>query len=394
MQLKQTGRLGPALAAATCTLLSGQGAQAAETEQVDVTSLQYREVDRVNVDEEVIALKRKGKDEKRFSLKLYHDTITGASPNGAYFPSDTYTSPSGSSYSSTLAPITDERYAVSADWEREDSRRQKTQYGLAYSIELDYDSLGANWSRSRDSQNRMRTYSYGYGFNYDVIHAEGGNPVGLAPATDTTRSNQDNKLLFDFLGGVSQVLNRQGVFQLNYGLSLSNGYLSDPYKFISIDNDAVVDNLLYEKRPDTRLGHSLYARVIYNIDDNVLKGSYRYYIDDWGILSHTLDMRYRYKLNNDFYLQPHFRHYSQRAADFYSIVFYDAPAASTYEYASADYRLGNLDSLTLGLQAGTRIGKRTDLSLRYEILRQTDRLGEFPSLNASILQLSFRYTAK
>lgn len=385
---KSQKRVGQALAAATCSLLS-VGTQAADKDITwDLSNLHYSETGRVTVSEQILAYKRKHDDGRVFSLKLNHDTISGATPNGAYFPT-TITSPSGTSYNGVLAEIRDERYAVAAQWEREDSRLQETSYGMAFSTELDYDSLSGNWQRKRESKDRMRSVNYGVSVNYDLVHAEGGNPIGLAPATDTTRTSYETKIVIDALAGITQVIDRKTLLQLNYTLSLSNGYLNDPYKYVSIDDKSVTDNLLFEKRPGQRIGNGIYARLIHNHKGNVAKGSYRFYIDDWGILSHTFDLRYRYRMKRSWYVQPHLRIYSQSATRFYSDVWIDPiPAGS---YASADYRLGNIDSLTLGLQAGKRISKKTEFSLRVESLRQSDRLYNFSTLNATIAQLSIRY---
>jgi hypothetical protein len=388
VQLKRRGRIGQALAAATYTLLAGSSGSvgAAENEQMDFTDLHYSEAGRVTVDEQVFALKRDKKKDKTFTLKLFHDAITGATPNGAANPS-TFTSPSGQTYDSTLAQIVDERYAITADWQQEKSRLVKVSYGLSYSTELDYDSLGVNWKKQRDSKNRMRTYTYGLGVNYDVISAEGGIPTGLAPVTDTTRTTSDSKMVADFLAGVTQVINRTTLLQLNYSLGVSNGYLTDPYKIISVSGAPV--DLQFENRPDLRVGHSLYVRFIQNRKGNVARLSYRYYTDDWGIISHTVDFKYRYRMNNKWYVQPRIRYYSQSAASFYGYIFYSADPVTGY--ASGDYRLGNLAGLTAGLQMGREFSRKLDANLRVEYLQQSDRLGNFEALNAVIAQMSFRY---
>lgn len=390
MQLKRPGRISQALAAATYSLLAGHGGavSAAQSDQLDVTDLHYAETGRVTVDEQVFALEQDKKKDKTFTLKLFHDSITGATPNGAANPT-TFTSPSGSTYDTTLAEIVDERYAVTADWGSEHSRLVKVNYGLSYSTELDYDSLGASWTKQRETRNRMRTYSYGVSFNYDVIRAEGGIPIGLAPLTDTTRIPSDTKMVADFLAGMTQVLNRNSLLQLNYTLGYSNGYLTDPYKIISVSGAAPYD-LQYENRPNQRLGNSLYLRFIQNRKGgDVMKLSYRYYVDDWGIMSHTIDFKYRNRMSGKWYVQPHLRLYSQSAADFYGYIFYSDTQVTGY--ASGDYRLGNLASYTAGVQMGREFSRKLDANLRVEYLQQIDRLDRFDTNEALIAQLSFRY---
>jgi hypothetical protein len=338
------------------------------------------------VSEQVIALQYDRTRNRSLDLKFFHDTITGATPNGASDPV-TLTSPSGSIYTSNMVQINDERYAIAANWKQERSRLEKVDYGLSVSTELDYDSLGASWKRQRDSKNRLSTYTHAASINLDNVRAEGGIPTGLAPSSDTTRQASDLKFVADYLLGVTQVYSRRSLLQMNYNIGLSYGYLTDPYKYITVKDTST--SLQYEKRPDLRLGNSLYTQFIYNHRNNVFRTSYRLYFDDWGILSHTLDLRYRQRLSHHWYVQPHFRYYSQSAAKFYGHVFYSPGPVSGY--ASADYRLGNVTSITAGMQMGKQFNRRWSFSVRLEYLRQGDRLGEFPQLNASIAQLSFRY---
>lgn len=389
MQLSSRGRIGQALAVATYSLLANHPAAATQNDVLDITDLHYAEESRVTVDEQVFSLQRDRTRDRKFSLRLFHDTITGATPTGAADPI-AFTSPSGNTYTSTLAPIRDERYAVTADWESQPERLVKKNYGLAYSTELDYDSLGASWRKQWDSKDRMRTFTYGLSLNLDQVHAEGGIPTGLAPTTDTTRTASADKKVIDLMFGMTQVINRSSLWQLSYTLGVSNGYLTDPYKVITVAGGP--SELQFEKRPDSRLANSVYFQYIKSRQDgDVLRASYRYYLDDWGILSHTIDIKYRFRKSGGWYVQPHFRVYSQSAADFYGYKFYSTSGGAIEGYASGDYRLGNLASLTGGLQTGRQFSKRLDASLRFDYLYQRDRLYLFPDNTAVIVQASFRY---
>jgi len=42
--------------------------------------------------------------------------------------------------------------------------------------------------------------------------------------------------------------------------------------------------------------------------------------DDWGVNSHTIDAKYRFRFNNQ-YLEPQLRWYTQSKADFYHRLF-------------------------------------------------------------------------
>ena len=114
--------------------------------------------------------------------------------------------------------------------------------------------------------------------------------------------------------------------------------------------------------------------------------SYRFMSDDWGINSHTIDLKYRKTLPNRKYLQPHFRLYQQGAADFYTpfLVSGDEPqSGDTSSDASADYRLGEFTGYTIGLEYG-QVNQHNSWSVALEYYLQTgdEPGGKFGELEA------------
>jgi hypothetical protein len=216
--------------------------------------------------------------------------------------------------------------------------------------------------------------------------------------------------VLDLLIGVTQVLGPRTVAQLNYSLSDSSGYLTDPYKLVSVvDADTgdpvpgsgALNLVLYESRPDSRLQHALFMRVKRQMRRaDVLDASYRFMTDDWGVQSHTVDLRYRWPLGR-FYLQPHVRYYLQSASDFY--VPYLRDDRPLPDHASADHRLGELDATTLGLKVGLPLGDGQEWSARLEYYAQSGTsppgaafgslggLELVPSLDALVVQLGYRF---
>ena len=99
----------------------------------------------------------------------------------------------------------------------------------------------------------------------------------------------------DFLIGVTHVLGRNTIGQLNYSLSIADGYLTDPYKLLSVVDRATgepapgpgdLDLYLFESRPDSRTKHLLFALWKHSLGRDVVDLSYRYMTDDWKIDSH------------------------------------------------------------------------------------------------------------
>lgn len=133
----------------------------------------------------------------------------------------------------------------------------------------------------------------------------------------------------------------------------------------------------------------------------VLNASYRYMTDDWGIDSHTVDLRYRWPLGDRNYLEPHFRYYTQSHAQFYRPSIDGVAALPTH--ASADYRLGEFDAVTIGLKYGWKTLSGSEWSARLEFytadgsvpgnLLVGNQAGRkiYPDLEAIIAQISYRF---
>ncbi len=426
MQLNNKSSVRAALAAATCTVLSHplQAAQSSDGWDVKGGLLYYSEADRVTVIAPAISASKTTEAGDKLTFRAIYDSLTGASPNGAT-PTNTpqtFTSPSGQSTYTTPAgetpmrDLTDVRIAVGLDWEHELSRLVRNAMSGNFSAERDYLSLSVSDTLSKDYNNRMTTLTAGVGLTLDVVKPEGGAPVGLqlinAPATGELEDD-NQKTAVDVLFGVTQILNRSTLTQLNYSHTTSSGYLTEPYKILSVIDPLTGETVpdpsptapantylyRYEKRPDTRNSDSLYWKLQHQLTEDVIYFSYRYFQDDWGIRSHTMDLKYRYELAGGRYLQPHYRQYQQTAADFYRHSLVDNMPLP--EFASADLRLGEMTSNTVGLKFGMPL-QDGEFSILVEKMTQTgeshpaDAIGIqrnydlYPTLDATIVQIGYR----
>jgi hypothetical protein len=153
------------------------------------------------------------------------------------------------------------------------------------------------------------------------------------------------------LAGVSRVLTRRWLFGVTGSRSTEHGYLTDPYKVISVlDSTGAPVGLLTDSRPSSRTRQDLLASSVVHLTRDILYASYRSYWDDWGVTSHTADARYRLELSDRTYVQPHVRYYFQGRANFFQFGLpQDAPLPA---YATSDTRLGDLRTLTLGATYG------------------------------------------
>lgn len=391
--------------------------------QVDSAVLLYAESGgRVKALEPVIAVRRTDAEEHTWSLKLTVDTLTGASPNGAVAQpgAQTFTSPSGESTYTTPAgrmpldsSFKDTRGALAVGHERPLDRLTRLSVGGNFSQEYDFTSVGANIAIARDLEGRNTTLSAGLAFEGNQIRPVGGTPVGLSVASGSgPRLGAGSRNVADVLLGVTQVMNRRWLMQVNLGLGQGRGEHSDPYKILSVVDGTsgllVGDRYVHERRPDSRRRTSLYWGHKVHLARDVLDLSWRGYRDDWGVRSHTLDARWRVNLGGGRYLEPRWRHHRQSAADFWRGWLVEgqdwnsAAHTTTLGAASADPRLAKFSGNTLGLSWGQPLAWGGELTLRGEVYRQVQAtpaqapgvlqgLPIAPGLTAAMLTAGYRF---
>ena len=434
--------IGSALAAAACGLLGATAPRtsiAAEPESkwdIDTALLYYGESDDRVQDASLsgLAIRDFGEDRK-LSLGLTVDSLTGASPSGAIAGDQpqTFTTPSGRETYTTPAgeiPLDDSfldtRVAIDAGWSQPFARLYTFNAGVGISSEYDYQHLGLNAGVTRDFNQRNTTLSFAVAVGKDKVKPVGNVPIPFAAMSDAVddedgspanrAADSEDKDVVDVLLGVTQVLGRHTLLRLNYSYSDSSGYLTDPYKILTVVDPLTGDPVvrtpppgasvpggiyLFEHRLDSRTRQGLYAELRQDFSGKVLQVGYRYSTDDWEVDSHTLEGRFRFPLGESSYLEPHARYYSQSAASFYRYSLADG--APLPEFASADARLADLDAFTVGLKYGHTTSGGNEWSTRLEFYRQESKApaeqlignqignAQMPDFDAIILQFSYHF---
>jgi hypothetical protein len=390
----------------------------------DSAFLYYGETDRVSAAEAIFNAKKTYSDDSILNLKLTIDALTGASANGAVAQPNvqTFTRPSGKGDYNINAGDTplddtfhDTRVQFNAQWTQALAQNYTGSVGAHISKEYDYLSLGVNGNIAYDFNKKNSTISFGLSHFQDTFSPEGGIPKAFASMPvayhddedksghEATRiSSDDNKTTSDVMVGFTQVINRNMVTQFNYSYSIVDGYLTDPFKILSlVNNSGISQNYLYENRPDERTKQSVFAQTKYHFDEVILDVSYRYMWDDWEIDSHTVDTRFYIPLGNGSYLEPHLRFYQQTAAEFYQPFLMQGEALP--EFASADYRIGQMTAYTIGLKYGMKLDDGNDLSFRLEYYSQSPEsaghiaqgaladMDLYESIDAIIAQVSYSF---
>lgn len=427
------------LSSATCVLLGAatvgaatQTAQSAEANQknlaqwqFDTALMYYGETDRVTAVEAIIAGSKQFGNDEILSLKLTVDTLTGASANGAVAQNtpQTFTRPSGNGQYQIKAGETplddtfkDTRLQFTGQWTQPLTELYTWSIGGNLSKEYDYFSAAINSNIARDFNKNNTTVSAGVSFAFDQIDPEGGIPnafnamvIGDVDSAsfesdfDATRKDSgDDKSTVDLLLGLTQIINRNMLVQLNYSYSASSGYMTDPFKVLSVvDQQGMSQEYLYENRPDTRKKHAFFGQVKYHFKSSILDTSYRYMTDDWEIDSHTVDAKYIIPLSNGHTIEPHLRFYTQTAAEFYKPFLLQGQTLP--QFASADYRIGEMDTMTVGIKYGMPLAGGEHLSFRLEYYRQTPKsdgtqaIGQlndlelYPAVEAIMAQISYSF---
>jgi hypothetical protein len=425
VQLKKPGSpLQLSLMAASCALLSSTARAQATSDtptQLDTDVLYYKESGGggVQVIEPVVSLKRDFGDQRVLNGTFVIDSISGPTPNGA-MPShkpQTFASPSSHSpvpepgvkttlY--TVAPgdlpmdphFKEQRVGADLGWSQPVGLNNGVSLGGHLSTEHDFDSVGANAGASHDFNDKNTTLSIGFSGEYDRIHAHGGNPVPGSDYALWEKEGSQTKTVTGVLAGVTQVIRRNWLMELNYTYDRSQGYLTDPYRILSLlDAEGSTLGYRYESRPDSRGQQSLYWVNKIALGPTVLDISYRRGKDSWDINSDTVDTHLRIDLGRGMYLEPHVRWYRQNAADFYTL--YLGSAGPLPDFMSSDPRLAAFTGTTYGLKIGYSLGRNGELTLRVEEYEQkpsvqSSELPELqglnlnPNLKAAIVQLGWR----
>ncbi len=160
---------------------------------------------------------------------------------------------------------------------------------------------------------------------------------------DFTPFENENRNSYNLGLGFSQILHKKVQGSLSLDLIQQQGLLSTPFQrvyFADVD-DSFIENFqladAVEQLPDTRFKIALGGRLHWFLSDRlVLRTSYRYYSDSWGITSHMANFELPIKLSDKFTVYPSYRYYQQTAADYFRPF---ETALSTEEFYTSDFDL-------------------------------------------------------
>lgn len=287
-----------------------------------------------------------------FSAKYYVDSISSASI-------DVVTS--ASKYTEKR-----EEQSVSATY-----LRDKSTLSLSYtnSEENDFVARSAHFNISQDMFGDLTTLYMGYSKGWDSIYKTLKTDSGISRDPGFAEEADRQK----FRLGLTQILSKELVANLNYELITDKGYLNNPYRTVRFTDGST----LGEVYPNTHSSNAISLSANYYLPYRAaLHGSYRFYADTWGINANTFDIGYTHPYRDNWIIGGHYRIYSQNRASFYQDLF---DPFAPQNFMARDKELSTFNSRTLGL------------NVSYNFLQQGWRFVDKGTLNLSIDHMRYDY---
>ena len=236
------------------------------------------------------------------------------------------------------ATIQDERYAMYGKAWRALDGDKRLGLSAGVSDEKDYFALSAGLEGEWELAGRQRTLSLGIGYSDDQIEPTDGGSERFPD-----RISQADKSTWSAVAGLSQILSPRTIVQGGISVAYASGYLSDPYKLAFVEGRTVPD-----ARPDSRQQIALNARLRHYLPEYKLglQADYRWFGDDWGVDSDTIELGLWQRPTPQLRLSTRLRWYQQSRAAYYR-PFYEEERGDGYY--SSDYRLSAYGAVALRL---------------------------------------------
>jgi hypothetical protein len=185
--------------------------------------------------------------------------------------------------------------------------------GYRYSIEPDYESHAVSGSALFNLAAKSTTVLVGGSVSLDTV-GRVGDP-GFSRSQNAVSAQVE----------LTQLLDPNTLVQAVYELGFAQGYLASPYRFVGVGSfngicggfagPGGLEYCVPETNPDERLRHAALVRLKRALGEAVSMGlAYRFYIDDWNLISHTAFADLSWLPDADTLLVLRYRFYLQGAA--------------------------------------------------------------------------------
>jgi hypothetical protein len=256
---------------------------------------------------------------------------------GASFVADVVSSASVDVVTNATTHMTDFRREVSGSLTQ---RISETTLSGAYifSNENDYTSHNMALGVAQDLLQKNTTLALGYGYSWNEVGRSGeanfhcvGQPQGPCLLQ-----------VHNIDATWTQVLTPKTLMQAGYSFQYALGYQASPYRFVHTESGVTVP----ETDPDRRARHAFVLALKRHVaSDSALEASYRFYFDDWGVMSHTAILQYTIDFER-VTLRLRERFYYQNGASFFQSQYTDASSP----YITADRELSTFFANVAGVK--------------------------------------------
>ena len=357
----------------------------------DYVTFQYLQYDesnnRTSVSAPSIMLNKDFGTDYTLNASFVADTVSGASPTyyDASSGASAYSRAHGVNKNNIAygnVDFEEERFAGSALLTTRFSNRDELKVGGSYSSEHDFESIegsGEYMHWLTGAKNNALSFGLSYQSNKITVRCDDTIPCDASSGA----SQRKDASVFNAQLGFFQNLNTQSYIKASLFGVKEEGYLNNPYLNVIRNYNGTTADIVGEQRPDTRTGFGASLRYANALSTNTtLQVFYRFYDDDWGILSHTIDTDFYYTLARDWTFKVGIRGYQQSRANFYSGKINHF---TNEKYAASDERLSNFNALTYKSDIDYQVTKAFSLNLGANYYDQST------GLKATYFMTGFRY---
>jgi len=261
---------------------------------------------RVNVIYPQVSITKKLGNSTSISARYLSDVISAASMK-MYFPVDGITSATT-------------RKEGGAD-DSPDEWRHEFGAGIIQRFFSGILSLNGQYSTEHDYSSTTLSGSISYPFAKKNTVFTLSSVINLDKVFPQTRTWTKDRNTYTFNIGLTQILSKSIITQLDVSYMDLNGYMLDGYQVIRIISGNTYTS--YEpSHPDTRVRRAVGWRANFGLTKKLsIQLGYRYYRDSWDIQSNTISASLSNHFTGVFSASFEFRHYSQTKAFFFKPVY-------------------------------------------------------------------------
>lgn len=331
------------------------------------------------------------------TINIPFDTIHNISVN---FGLDYYSSAScnridrfvtsASSRFLSSASSNDLRTHFDIDYSRKSLKHNSARgYVVGFSNEFDVNSISAGYHYNKSFNHENTDLAFKANMYYDIwkliYPGEIRDGKKYRFGNEEMDYDLDHRITSNFSFTWAQVLTKKLQFLLITDFVYQNGILNTPFHRVYFDDGLqiidpdtnyflIAKTMLPENLPRTRYKIPLGIRLNYYLSDKIVtRLYYRYYYDDFGVISHTASIEIPLKISSWLVIYPMYRYYIQTASVYFAPFGehkLDSQNKPLNTYFTSDYDLSALNMQKYGF--GARISpiegiKNWALPFKYKL---------------------------